>query len=634
MDYKEKYLKLKHYIVENNQRGSGRLNPLFVNNLSNLSFVLNDNVLGDDAHAVILSLIDEFNKIAAIELKHNLELSQYYDISNSLTTKEGVLVCNNCEIVLKYIDTTVCITNSKARQHITEENNKHYHTNKQGVKSEIDCMISRGLVRFYVKQREGNVYRYTRIRVVNVQTLDSLRPYMDSLYQNNDEISKLEEASNIAISKGQSDAIRSTSRNGQLEVNSPQELTNATQTINNIVTDAKNAIVQSQLGKMNNQRVISSIPTQSAVNAANAVANSIMKTNAANIANMTTVLIPNNEPMSIFANESVNSVPAVINSKGIISKAFTGGSNTMNSKIVNNRSSIAVDANLAVVPTNSIATDKNINVSPSSKSLSSLSNKLVSASKDLYNKSEELINNIFDKTGQTLSDATNKVKDLFGNKADLSQPMSIKTSKTSVIPVSQNMSVMTSLPKEKAITNVPVPQTLSAITAVHGQNDNDLNLNNYSNASQKTIQQRFENKINKANSTVNLNNTNRALAISKNGNVSIKRAQEISEKNQPLQSQKIISTEIPTTNNTMLRPSQNNISNINNVPTSNKYTKLHQSVNLSDMSDVAPINKYTKLHQSVNLSDMSDAAPINNFSQNIPQTNIIDDYNKRRRNIY
>ena len=62
MDYKEKYLRLKQQIY---QKGNAkRLNPKFVNELSNLAFVINDKILEDDVQAVIFSLIEKFNKIS------------------------------------------------------------------------------------------------------------------------------------------------------------------------------------------------------------------------------------------------------------------------------------------------------------------------------------------------------------------------------------------------------------------------------------------------------------------------------------------------------------------------------------------------------------------------------------------
>ncbi len=520
MDYKEKYLNLKKYVLDNNQHGSGNLNPLFINNFSNLAFVVGNNVLGDDAHAVIASLIEEFNKIAALDLKHNPEISQYYSVGNGLTSKNGTLICENCEIVLKYADATVCVTNGKA---------------ESGNKNNVDCHVSRGSIRFYIKQKEGDVYKYTKIRVVNVQKMNSLQPHFDNMYQNTEEFDNLGDAGAIALSRGQTEAILSTSKSGKLNVTNPDELSNTTRVVNDIVTESKNAVVESQLDKMNTQRILSAVPSQNAVNAANTVANTIMNTNVAKSTGLTTVMIPNNEPIPLSVNNSVNVVPATISSDGIITKAV-GGTNTMNSTIINNRSSLAIDAKLAVVPTDAVIDNKNIDIIPNNSSLSAVSNKLIAASKDFYNKTGDLIGDIFDKANKTLSDTANKVGDIFVKKPELSIQNNSTSAKATVVPVSQNMSVLTSLPKEKAIVNVPIPQN-DAVSVTNNQQINS---------------KRFENKFTNLYQTAGLsiNQTNKNYNTVKNGNTSIKRTEESSIPT------KNLSIETSVSNRTITKPKQ------------------------------------------------------------------------------
>ena len=551
MDYKEKYLKLKSYILED-QRVSGKLNPLFAEQLSNLSFVVDDNILGDDARAVILSLVEEFNRISGTELRHNLELSQYFAFGKGLTDKDGSIVCENCEIVLRHVDTTVCITNGHIRQ---SSNSQYGYTNKFNEKTEIDCNISRGLVRFYIKQKNGNTFTYTRIRIVNVHAVNSLHQYADTIYQNNDEINKLEAASVIAMSKGQTDAISATSQNGKLEANTPAEMICATNTVNNIVNETKNSAVRAQMSKMNSQRVMSPVPTQSSVNAANTVAKTIMKTNAANVANMTAVLVPNNEPIPLQSVFNIGNVPAIINSKGIVTNVTGGGTNTMNSRIINSRSSFAIDSNLAIVPTNNIVTDKSLSVTAASnKSATSITNQLITAAKNFFGETNNITDNtvgsfvdktgktvtntatdVVDKTGKVVSDAanqvanktdevvtdiTNKIKDFFVTNPDkLSQLQATKPT-ASVVPVSKNLSVLTPLPASQATNLVPA-----------AQNDNDFMALARSLfaplSSQKTALKRFENKLTKTNaSTISINQTNLATQTVNNGNSAVKRTQE------------------------------------------------------------------------------------------------------------
>ena len=607
MDYKEKYLKLKSYILED-RRVSGKLNPLFVEQLSNLSFVVHDNILGDDARAVILSLVEEFNRISGTELRHNLELSQYFAFGNGLTDKDGNIICENCEIVLRHVDTTVCITNGHIRQH----DSQYDHTNKFNEKTEIDCNISRGLVRFYIKQRNGSTFTYTRIRVVNVQVVNSLHQYADTIYQNNDEINKLEAASIIAMSKGQSDAISATSQTGQLEANTPAEIVCATNIVNNIVNETKNSAVRAQMSKMNNQRIMCPIPTQSSVNAANTVAKTIMKTNTANVANMTAVLVPNNEPIPLQSAFDIGNVPAIINSKGIVTNVTGGGTNTMNSRIINSRSSFAIDSNLAIVPTNNIVTDKSISVAAASnKSATSITNQLIAAAKNFFGETNNITNNtvgsfvdktgksvtntatdVFDKTGKAVSDTanqvadktgevvtdiTNKIKDFFAANPDKSSQI---TTGASIVPVSKNLSVMTPLPANQATNLVPVPQNDNDIVALTRSLFAPL-------LSQKTALKRFENKLIKANaSSVSINRANQATQTVNNGNYTVKRTQETLVNSPVVNSSKLIPQGETLVNSSKLIPQGDTSRTIK--PTIQKQINTKSDITITSNRTIAP----------------------------------------------
>jgi hypothetical protein len=254
---------------------------------------------------------------------------------------------------------------------------------------------------------------------------------------------------------------------------------------------------------------------------------------------MSTVLVPNNEPTPLQASSNIENVPAVIDYKGISPSTSESNTNTMNSRTVNSRSSLVVDANLAVVPTDNIINDKSISVTPpSNKSSTSVTNKLVSATKNAINK-----------TGQVLSDVTQKVTDLFkGTSEQQTKIPSIKTGSASVVPVAENLSVLTTLPPNQAITHVPVPQSNFDVSATK-------TLNVPTSASQKSTINRFENKLAKAkSSTIPTQQSNRALQTIKNGNYSIKRTEEITRINQPFnqilkQSQNNPMTDISVTSN-------------------------------------------------------------------------------------
>jgi len=586
MDYKEEYLKLKRRIIEDDQqKGAGKLDPEFLKELSKLSFVVGDNVLGDDTHAVILSLVDEFNRIAATDLKHNLELSQYYAVGKGLMNKEGSVQCENCEIVLKYVDTTVCITNGRARQHIDKDNNKYYHTNKNGERTEINCDISRGLVRFYIKQKQGNTFKYTRIRVVKTQMVDSLKHYIESLYQNNDEIEKLEDATGIAISKGQSEAILQTAKAGNLEPITSKGVTNSTSMVNNIIAETKNASTNSQLTKMGSQRIFSDNPIETAVDAANTVAKKFTDAASALYKDLSAVLVPGNEPLRI--GNTAATIPATVGGTGISLKSTGGGINSINRKPVSHRASIAIDANLAVLPTNNILSDKSLAIAaPSIGSETAITNKLAQASSLVTNKAQDIISAFTNE----VENAADKIKNYI-NTNPLVQQINPSAAKTTVVPVSKDMSVLTGLPKEKASEIVPVPQYEK--TPV----------------SQQTTVRRFENKINGPNqdTTISISKSQRAAETVRNGNYAKLRSQN----NLPSQKQD---------NYTKIRSQTNKISS--DISATNNQSGMKSAVRLPTQEySVISNNKYTKPAENLGLSDLFENQ-VNTIKREISQQTV------------
>ena len=570
MDYKEKYLRLKQQT--SNQRGSGRMNPLFVKQLSDLAFVVGDNVLRDDVRSVIMSLVEQFNRIAVNDLKNNVELSQYYGAGNGLMTRDGKTQCENCELVLRYEDATVCMSNGRL----------------QGDKPDVECSVSRGLVRFYIKQKDGNTYKYTPIQVVKVDVTNSLQPYTDLLYQNNDEAKKLEEASTIAISRGQSGAIVAAAQKNGLSANNSEGITTSIKNVNRITSEAKNAATTSQLNLMTRERMVSAVPTQSSVNVANTVAQNIMRTRTATENNMTVVMVPDRGPIPMQGGADTDAVPATVSSNGT---TITSSSkrNTLNSRAVNNRASIAVDANVAVVPVPDVAKSKNVAITTASpKSTTSLYNNLVAAISAILEKAEDIVKSAGRKvddigrsagrqvedigrsttrqieditnpatsktqeigktisrksedisqsasrkmedikrstgrqtqdisksaTGQSKEAATavkaktqdmskkideiaDKVKDFFGDKPSSTQ--------ASVVPVSKDLTVMTPLPVDQALAQVPVPRN-ETITQAGGAS--------------KQFEDRLANKV-------SLDNTTTASATVRNGTASRKKQESM-----------------------------------------------------------------------------------------------------------
>lgn len=515
MSYKEQYLALKKKIMSEQQYGSGRLNPLFVDELSNLAFVIGDQVLGDDVHAVILSLIEEFNRVAANDLKHNLELSQYYAVGKGLMNRGGVVQCDNCELVLKYTDISICLINGRVRQHVIKKDREYYGNSEiNNERTEIDCDISRGLVRFYIKQRIGDSFKYNKIHVVKLNMSGTLEPFMNALYQNNEEIAKLDEAISIALSKGQSDAILSSANSGRLEVMSPQDIKTSTTSVNTLISQAKKASINSQLDKMSNQRIMASFPTQPAVNSANTVANIIMNNKSAN--NMSVILVPGNEPIPIKADPNVESAIGVMKGSGITITNLNSASsrNTLNSA-ANNRASIAVDANLAVVPTNQVVSNPNIKISRSKESDSaSIGNKLMVYLNSVKNQTEDVVSNLTKDAQNIYGNLSNQTQD-FTNKA-----VDFFTGKPTVTPISTNLSVMSNSPNY-----IPLP--LSSHQASLKETSIE-NLTRSIPASQKTVLKRFNNKITAANrdALIPIDQRSQIAAIAKNGDFYTKKIKE------------------------------------------------------------------------------------------------------------
>lgn len=315
MSYKKEYLQLKRDLADQvNLMGSfNSMNSKLTNELSNLSFVLNDKILGKDSVAIIYSLINEFNKIAHLDLHHNLELSQYYDVKLSK--------CDNCEIVLCYINSSVCLSNKKVNN------------------GNIDCTIGKGTVKFYVKQKIGDMYRYTKINVVKVQPY--IEPSTDMLYHNDDDLAHLTAANGVALSQMNPYAILSAADRGHLAGQSPSDVKKSLDMVDSILNKTSAASMESQLSKLGVQRAgaVSDMPSKSSIEAANVVANHV---------NGTTVLVPGNNSIALGSDVSVNPVYGLIGKSGVKVHS-TNSLNTFN-VATKNRAGILVDANVAMVP--------------------------------------------------------------------------------------------------------------------------------------------------------------------------------------------------------------------------------------------------------------------------------------------
>jgi len=104
-----------------------------------LSFMLGITKLSDGEKTVLFSLLQEFIKIGHYEF--DLELSHFYSPGEKTLVVNNLSVCEKSWFILRYTN------------------------------------LKQGLIRFYLKQQTGDVYKYTRIYVQNTETaLDDESP--------------------------------------------------------------------------------------------------------------------------------------------------------------------------------------------------------------------------------------------------------------------------------------------------------------------------------------------------------------------------------------------------------------------------------------------------------------------------
>ena len=287
------------------QIGSGRVNPAFAENLQNLSFQINDQILDNQVRAVIQKLVDDFNKIAVNDLNDNLELSHFYAVDKKLLSDKGVSVCENCEIVLKYVDTSICLTDSSAVKKFQNVNEKTIHLTKDG--KEVECRMSRGLVKFYLKTVDKDTAKYSKIKVVKIIAPNSQLDCKYALYQNNEEIERLNKVINAAIAHSQTTALLDSKIIQDVKATSQTSMAAAAEEVKKIFDKVKVAVNEShqkikevtQVGG-NDSKALTETPSQEAVNAAATVAEAV-----AQIPSKTVILVPENEPVVLDSGASI-----------------------------------------------------------------------------------------------------------------------------------------------------------------------------------------------------------------------------------------------------------------------------------------------------------------------------------------
>jgi len=253
------------------------INPVILNNFSRFIFSTHEGacILGSDVKAIILSLICDFQKIGNNALKHNLELSQYIHVGCVPYSQSTHL----CEVVLKYCDTLVCMSESQTTQSSGQQ-----------------CQLSRGLVKLFIKVTDGNCaccYPID-ISVVNVEV--SLTKFTDTLYHNPENQAEFEKLIGSSLGKTQSSVILQEIKSGNLMSNVPTD--NDTDTVDSILSQAKSSVVRNQVSKIPEKELMTIVPSQSSVNTATNLTNTIY--NSGQSRGLTFVQVPSG-PIQISA---------------------------------------------------------------------------------------------------------------------------------------------------------------------------------------------------------------------------------------------------------------------------------------------------------------------------------------------
>jgi hypothetical protein len=218
-----------------------------------LLFINENSILGDPAHAVILSLISEFYQIwkSAPNIRHNFELSQYFamrdlnNISNinNINNKQ----CENCEIVLRYSN-TVCLSESK----LDTAKEKYYFVNK--TKFQIPG-IKCGIVEFYLK-RINQTDPQTQITLAKIHVVKLVTVLDNSHTSSNKIANQIKKQIDIATSRSQTDAINASSNAGDLAIESAENIPKIIKLVNEIIDEAKIASVQMQVSRLGSPKLL------------------------------------------------------------------------------------------------------------------------------------------------------------------------------------------------------------------------------------------------------------------------------------------------------------------------------------------------------------------------------------------
>lgn len=201
----------------------------FKKNFDDCYFVLNGQVLQNDAHLILCSILNELYQIDSSKLVHNLEISQFYDLnpeSNDFSTYH--------ELCAKY--SNAILTTSA-------------NTGK--------CNISTGSVKTYLKTIVDLNVQYHRIEIVYIN-FGSIPNFLfdekHDLYTWPNWIPTWDQTSTMARGKCQSEQIRKISNDKNFCMDSNQY--HQTKIVSNIFKTFRQASIQMQIEQLFNKNLL------------------------------------------------------------------------------------------------------------------------------------------------------------------------------------------------------------------------------------------------------------------------------------------------------------------------------------------------------------------------------------------
>jgi len=274
------------------------IDPIITADLSKLIFIINDSILGDAAHAVIISLIEEFNRIwnSTPNIRHNFELSQYFAISEPLMPK--CKNCENCEIVLRY-QNAICMSESEfnigsTKYYFVKNDKVHYNIPK----------IKYGMIEFYIKHTNESDSQfmnttYTKISVIKL--VDQLQIDDKILCWDNKKIKQIKKNVDIATSRSQTDTLNAMGNAGDLAIISAEKISGVVSLVNEIIDESRHASIEAQVNQISHRKnILDRIPDESVLNLANILANLITSEKIL----ATVILIPNFKSVVLHTTEN------------------------------------------------------------------------------------------------------------------------------------------------------------------------------------------------------------------------------------------------------------------------------------------------------------------------------------------